>query len=310
MAILKKTQPMAPDWDTTHLSFSNSIAAGNTQVGQFYVDDVLTGGSGNDWLYGLSGDDTLSGQNGNDLLHGGAGADTLFGGKGIDTASYAWSMGDLEISLSNHSGKGGDAAGDQIWEIENVIGSDGDDTIAGDKAANYLDGGKGDDSITGSDGDDYLAGGGGDDLLNGYQDNDTADGGDGADQIWGSNGDDVLHGGAGADFLSGGEGMDILIGDTGADSLGGGNGVDTFVFYAALPDLMDVITDFDPNQDILRLNGVSDANDPDVQVVTNEAGFVQLNFFSGGGVVLEGVNLGNVTTLAQVDAAINIQYVA
>lgn len=310
MATLKKTQPTALEWETVGLSHSNSLAAGQSQTGAFFVDDLLVGGRGNDWLYGLGGDDTLFGEGGNDTLHGGAGADTLFGGNGIDTASYAFSMGDLDISLHDHTGSGGDAEGDQIWEIENVIGADGNDRIYGDKAANYLDGGKGNDDLSGSDGDDYLAGGAGDDQLNGYQDNDTLDGGAGADQMWGSNGDDVLHGGSGGDYLSGGDGQDVLIGDTGADWLWGGGGADTFVFYAALPDLLDVIDDFDATQDILRLNGVADANDPDVQVVTNDDGFVQLNFSGGGGVVLDGVALGNVTTLAQVDAVINIEYVA
>jgi Ca2+-binding RTX toxin-like protein len=309
MAILKKTQKLAVEWETANLSHSNSFAAGQSQTGAFYVDDLLSGGRGNDWLYGLGGDDMLFGEGGNDTLHGGAGADTMFGGNGTDTVSYAYSHG-VSISLAIHSASGGDAEGDQIWEVENIIGSSDDDSIWGDAAANFLDGSKGNDTLLGADGDDYLRGGDGDDSLSGLNHNDTLDGGAGSDQAWGGEGDDVLQGGSGGDTLYGQAGNDILVGGTGTDSLSGGDGTDTFVFYAELPDLWDVIEDFDPLQDTLRLHGVSDANDPDVQVITNAEGFTQLNFSGGGGVVLEGVALGNVTTLAQVDSAINIEYVA
>jgi len=309
MAILKKTQPTALEWETAGLSHTNTLAAGQSQTGAFYVDDLLVGGRGNDWLYGLGGDDMLFGEGGNDTLHGGAGADTMFGGNGIDTVSYAYSHA-VTIGLGIHTASGGDAEGDQIWEVENLIGSSDDDNIWGDDSANFLDGGKGDDMLAGEGGDDYLRGGEGDDSLTGFGDNDTLDGAAGSDNLWGGTGDDVIHGGAAGDTLNGETGNDRLDGGTGVDKLTGGDGADTFVFYAALPDLQDVITDFDTAQDILLLNDVSDASDPDVQVVTNEAGFVQLNFSGGGSVVLEGVALGNVTTLAQVDAAINIEYVA
>jgi Ca2+-binding RTX toxin-like protein len=309
MAILKKTNTTAFEWETAGLSHSNTLAAGQSQTGAFYVDDLLVGGRGNDWLYGLGGDDMLFGEGGNDTLHGGAGADTMFGGNGIDTVSYAWSHA-VSIGLGIHSAVGGDAEGDQIWEVENVIGSGDDDGIWGDAAANFLDGGKGDDYLSGEAGDDYLRGGDGDDSMTGFGDNDTLEGDAGSDQLWGGAGDDVLHGGSSGDILLGETGNDRLDGGTGVDSLTGGEGADTFVFYAELPDLKDVIEDFDPSQDILLLHDVSDANDPDVQVVTNDEGFAELHFSGGGGVVLEGVALGNVTTLAQVDAAINIEYVA
>jgi Ca2+-binding RTX toxin-like protein len=309
MAILKKTSTTALEWETVGLSPSNSFAAGQSQTGAFGVDDLLNGGRGNDWLYGLGGDDMLFGNGGNDTLHGGAGADTMFGGNGIDTVSYAYSH-TVSINLALHLADGGDAEGDQIWEVENVIGSGEDDGLWGDAAANFLDGADGNDLLMGEGGDDYLRGGAGNDSMSGFGENDTLDGGAGADQAWGGEGDDVLQGGSGGDTLYGQTGNDVLVGGTGADTLTGGDGADTFIFYAELPDLMDVITDFDTWSDTLRLHDVSDANDPDVQVVTNDDGFVELHFSGGGGVVLEGVALGNVTTLAQVDAALNVEYVA
>jgi Ca2+-binding RTX toxin-like protein len=309
MAILKKTKAPAFEWETVNLSHSDSLAAGPSQTGAFGVDDVLSGGRGNDWLYGLGGDDMLFGESGNDTLHGGAGADTMFGGNGIDTVSYVYSQA-VSINLALHHASGGDAEGDQIWEIENVIGSGDDDDIWGDAGANFLDGGNGDDLLSGEAGDDYLRGGDGADSMTGFSGNDTLEGDAGTDQLWGSDGDDVLHGGSAGDNLYGQTGNDVLVGGTGADILYGGDGSDTFVFYAELPDLKDVIEDFDASEDILRLHDVSDADDADIQVVTNDDGFAELHTSGGGKVVLEGVALGNVTTLAQLDAAINIEYVA
>ncbi len=52
------------------------------------MDDVITGGSGNDLIFGGTGDNTLSGGIGDDLLVGGSGAgdnDVLDGGVDADT---------------------------------------------------------------------------------------------------------------------------------------------------------------------------------------------------------------------------------
>lgn len=60
----------------------------------------------------------------------------------------------------------------QIFDIENVVGSSGRDTIIGDSGPNDLRGGIGADHILGLGGDDVLTGNGG---------TDDADGGDGTD---------------------------------------------------------------------------------------------------------------------------------
>ena len=91
--------------------------------------DFIEGLRGNDSLYGGGGNDYLSGGGDQDLLHGGAGADVLDGGEGIDTASYRGSAA-VMVNL-NAGGVGGDAQGDTYIDIENVIGSDFDDTIIG-----------------------------------------------------------------------------------------------------------------------------------------------------------------------------------
>ena len=164
-------------------------------------------GSGNtaeyDYLHGIenliggAGADTLTGDAGDNMLEGGAGADTLAGGAGTDTVSYASSSAGVTITINSATaGSGGDAAGDTMSGVENLIGSALADTLTGDAGDNTLEGGAGDDA---------LAGGGGADLL---------------------------IGGAGADTLTGGSGDDLMIGGAGADSFAGGAGIDT-VNYAA-----------------------------------------------------------------------------
>lgn len=100
--------------------------------------DSISGLGGADTLFGLGGNDTLDGGAGWDLLIGGADADALDGGSGIDTASYAGSLAGVTIKLWNGTGTGGNAEGDSLTSIENLIGSDFDDTFSGDNTDNYL----------------------------------------------------------------------------------------------------------------------------------------------------------------------------
>ena len=53
-------------------------------------------------------------------------------------------------------GAGGQAGGDLYVEVENVIGSEGDDTILGNARPNELVGGKGTDILYGAGGNDVL----------------------------------------------------------------------------------------------------------------------------------------------------------
>lgn len=87
--------------------------------------------------------------------------------------------------------------------------------------------------------------GGGEFIVGrGFNDNDRITGSRGDDVILGRGGDDVLRGGAGNDVLSGGEGRDTLT---------GGGGSDHFFLASSSRD-RDVITDFDPDQDKIRLD--------------------------------------------------------
>lgn len=108
--------------------------------------DWLIGGNGGDTITGGNGHDTLWGDDGDDLLDGGAGDDIIAGGAGIDTVSYASASGGVEIDLSWLEDQQTRGAGvDTLISIENVIGSNFDDVLAGNAEANWLTGGQGND---------------------------------------------------------------------------------------------------------------------------------------------------------------------
>ena len=157
--------------------------------------ESIAGLDGNDTLYGLGGDDSLSGGGGNDLLKGGAGADTLKGGAQEDTISYMGSPMGVTINLNAGTASGGHAGGDELGaDIENVMGSDHDDTITGTDdvdIGNKLWGLGGNDTLSGRDGSDWLYGGAGDDSLSGGDEDDTLEGGPGADTLTGGLGADT-----------------------------------------------------------------------------------------------------------------------
>jgi len=117
-------------------------------------------------LLGNDGDDILTGGGGADSLIGGLGADTLTGGGGIDTVNYALSAAGIIVDLAAGTGANGDADGDSLAGIENVIGTGFDDSIGGNAVANKLTGGFGSDTLGGgAGGNDMLDGGEGDDVF-------------------------------------------------------------------------------------------------------------------------------------------------
>jgi Ca2+-binding RTX toxin-like protein len=95
-------------------------------------------------IIGSAHDDTLIGDGGDNRFEGGAGADTIEGGGGgIDTAAYTRSNAGVVVDLTAATGKGGDAEGDRLASIENLVGSDHADVLTGDGGANRIDGGAG-----------------------------------------------------------------------------------------------------------------------------------------------------------------------
>ncbi|MBE9060063.1 esterase-like activity of phytase family protein [cf. Phormidesmis sp. LEGE 11477] len=109
---------------------------------------------------------------------------------------------------------------------QTIVGTIGNDTLAGDRLGDQITGGLGNDVITGSVGDDLLLGDFGDsDTANGGG-NDAIFAGGGADEVVGGDGDDMLYGNAGMDQILGGDGDDLLSGGLGDDLLDGGSGSD------------------------------------------------------------------------------------
>ena len=96
------------------------------------VQTIITTVSANGDLVtikGSSATETLQGTSADETFIGGAGADKLIGGGGTDTASYASAGAGVVVNLINVSLNTGDAAGDTYDSIENIVGSNYNDTI-------------------------------------------------------------------------------------------------------------------------------------------------------------------------------------
>src|SRR5450755_1409305 len=243
------TVNLATNVNTGGDAAGDSLSGIENITGSAY-NDTLTGDANDNVLSGGAGNDTLDGGAGNDTLIGGAGADTLTGGSGTDTADYSASASAVTVNLATNVNTGGDAAGDSLSGIENLIGSAYDDTLTGDAGANVISGGAGNDTIIGGAGADTLDGGAGADTVDysassaGVTVNLTnagaQSGGDAAgdilsnfENITGSAYADVLTGNASANVISGGAGNDTIIGGAGADTLDGGAGTDTVDYSAS-----------------------------------------------------------------------------
>ncbi len=143
---------------------------GNDTIDGGSGDDAISGGDGNDHISGGTGGDYLYGGAGNDLIIGGSGSDSLSGGEGVDFVSF----GDLEelVHVDLRTGiatSGADV--DTLSGIENISGTEFNDTLIGDAGHNVIIGGTGADRLHGGDGNDTLEGGAGNDtfiFMSGY----------------------------------------------------------------------------------------------------------------------------------------------
>lgn len=240
--------------DTITGGYGNDTIVGGTG------NDIVNADFGNDSLFGGSGDDVLNGGGGNDFIQGGSGSNAIDGGDGTDTVSYADLGAGVNANLTTGLTTG--AATDTVAHVENLIGTNYDDTLTGDANANDIQGLDGADTIDGKGGADRISAGDGDDRVNvtaaGAL---TIDGGAGVDTIdvsadtaahnlnlasgvtsggmidaaWVLNfenalmgsGNDTVTGTDAANSISGGAGNDVLYGGLGTDTLQGGDGNDT-----------------------------------------------------------------------------------
>ncbi|GEO16102.1 calcium-binding protein [Microvirga aerophila] len=127
---------------------------------------TVNGTAGNDVYAGSDyNGNVLNGHGGNDKFFGGSGTDAIDGGTGIDTVTYEKALAGITASLTANRGTVGDAAGDTYAGIENLTGSNFNDTLTGDRAANAIGGGAGNDKVYGGLGNDVLTGGAGKDIF-------------------------------------------------------------------------------------------------------------------------------------------------
>ena len=226
-------------------------------------DDLLYGGNGNDQIIGGDGIDTvtydgdvvqagvtvnlgqttgqqtngagidriifvenLTGSRFDDMLSGDLGDNVIDGGIGIDTLFFSGATSGVTIDLLAEGAQDTGVGNDEIINIENLMGTDFDDTLLGSADDNVLTGAIGADRLEGRAGDDTLIGGAGDDILLGGDGNDTLDGGAG---------DDTIQTGAGVDTVFAGAGNDTVIAALATNDLqefevyDGGAGTDLFV---------------------------------------------------------------------------------
>jgi hypothetical protein len=97
--------------------------------------DFIDGGGGHDRLYGLEGDDTVYGGAGADWIDGGGGYDQLTGGAGRDTFVYT------DVSDAPYpTGYGVEFINDlDSLDIINLSGIDANETIAGNQSFEFED---------------------------------------------------------------------------------------------------------------------------------------------------------------------------
>jgi Ca2+-binding RTX toxin-like protein len=160
------------------------------------VPEFISGGDDSDTLSGGEGNDTFFDGSG-DIAVGTAGNDTIAGGPGSDSVQYQRdSPAPLSLTLDGIANDGQAGEADNLLELENIFGGEGDDTIVGDASQNRLLGGLGADTIIGL--------GGNDELFGDFGSNGRNRGIVSTEPL-----EDTLDGGAGRDGLDCGPGFDL-----------------------------------------------------------------------------------------------------
>ncbi|MFN0192959.1 MAG: calcium-binding protein [Aestuariivirga sp.] len=190
------------------------------------VDDILSGGLGNDNITGRRGVNTISGDDGDDLVaterslafvDGGSGTDTLFIARDYTSPTF---LVDLIIDIRDGGGGRDIGDGTTLRNVESIRGASGlgNDTIFGGDLNDNLSGGLGDDKLFCGGGNDGASGEDGADFISGDAGIDILQGGDGNDKLFGGADRDTVDGGFGDDIHDGGGGRDTMRGGTGNDS--------------------------------------------------------------------------------------------
>ena len=169
-------------------------------------DNLLIGTDAAETIHGLGGNDTIDGRGGGDQLFGDTGNDTFLftgsylssdhvdGGADRDTVDFSgiqwpqptdpnsrmsWSVNvnlasrtyDTSVLYELPQGQVGYSVRSTVINVENVIGSSGNDTIIGDQNDNVITGGAGNDVLEGRGGNDRFL------FTGAWMDSDTVHGG-------------------------------------------------------------------------------------------------------------------------------------
>lgn len=254
---------------------------GDDTISGFDGNDTIDGGSGQDILFGGTGDDRLIGGTESDTIEGGAGADWIDGGSlspnARNVASYVSSTAGVTIDLTLAvQGGAGDGLGDQLFNIQKLIGSAHNDVLRGGPSNALYSG-------------DVFVGGGGNDTLDGNGRRGIVDYADASSGIVANLVTGVASGTEiGTDTLIdifeviGGAGNDMMTGKgPGNVTLRGGNGADTFIFSS--------INEFQPLQNTDLVVGGDDGSTDTLAYSTGGGSGVFLNQYVVG---IENVQLG------------------
>ncbi|WP_459742327.1 beta strand repeat-containing protein, partial [Pseudomonas sp. 3A(2025)] len=202
--------------DTVNVQFSGYTLGANIEHGR-----ISTTAAAN-----------ITGNSLSNTLYAGAGNNVIMGGTGteIDTASYADAASAVRVSLAITTGQATLGSGtDTLINIENLTGSNFNDTLTGSAGNNVLNGGAGNDSMAGGAGNDVYyvhqnadvvieAANAGTDTVYSYATSYTlsANVENGrilattASNLYGNALNNVIHAGSGNNVLAGGAGTDTL----------------------------------------------------------------------------------------------------
>ena len=243
----------------------------------------------NNIFNGYSFHDT--GNNGPDEFLSAANADTFNGAGSVgggNWVSYQNAAAGVTVNLATPAQNTGEAAGDTYTNIQNLRGSNFNDTLIGNSGNNFLRGGSGA---------DWLQGGGGSDTAdyNGASAGVIADLGNPVNNTGDAAGDTYLN----ISNLRGTAFNDVLRGNNGSNSLTGLQGADRFVFSNGA----DTVTDFDQGGgsfnhaegDTIDLGSSQIYTWSELQPLISQSGSNTLITLGSNSITLTNVNPANLT---------------
>lgn len=148
------------------LNSAEQFVSGALKYDTLVSIEAVTGSSSDDSFFAPNG--SFRGLGGADTFYAeffGSGSGVFDGGTGTDTVDYRHADAGVSISLLRDRGFSGEAQQDRFVSIENLVGSNHDDLIWGDRLGNVLDGRHGNDTIQGGGGDDLILAGHGTDVV-------------------------------------------------------------------------------------------------------------------------------------------------